>query len=78
MTGPDRRPTITIALSLALALGGAACAGSESTDPGAGVPTGGFIVFEFDVGSWKEIEEGAGRVIFFGRPRDLMAAAKKH
>ena len=44
MTGPDRRPTITIALSLALALGGAACAGSESTDPGAGVPTGGFEV----------------------------------
>lgn len=43
-----------------------------------GVPTGGFIVFEFDVGSWKEIEEGAGRVVFFGRPRDLMAAAKKH
>jgi phosphohistidine phosphatase len=38
-----------------------------------GVPTGGFIVFEFDVASWKEIAEGIGRTIFFGRPRDLMA-----
>ncbi len=38
-----------------------------------GVPTGGFIVFEFDVASWKEIEEGSGRTVFFGRPRDLMA-----
>lgn len=38
-----------------------------------GVPTGGFIVFEFDVGSWKDVAEGCGRTIFFGRPRDLMA-----
>jgi phosphohistidine phosphatase len=42
-----------------------------------GVPTGGFIVFEFDdAQSWSEIEEGEGRTAFFGRPRDLMAAAK--
>lgn len=38
-----------------------------------GVPTGGFIVFEFDVKRWKDIEEGCGRTVFFGRPRDLMA-----
>ncbi len=39
-----------------------------------GVPTGGFIVFEFDVDDWAEIEEGEGRTVFFGRPRDLMPA----
>jgi hypothetical protein len=38
-----------------------------------GVPTGGFIVFEFDVKGWTDIAEGHGRTIFFGRPRDLMA-----
>ncbi|HEX7776260.1 MAG TPA: histidine phosphatase family protein [Parvibaculum sp.] len=38
-----------------------------------GVPTGGFIVFEFDVASWTNIAEGCGRTVFFGRPRDLMA-----
>lgn len=42
-----------------------------------GVPTGGFIVFEFDVDSWKQIEEGTGRTIFFGRPRDLMGETKQ-
>lgn len=42
-----------------------------------GVPTGGFIVFEFDIDDWSEIKEGAGRTVFFGRPRDLMAAAEK-
>ena len=39
-----------------------------------GVPTGGFIVFDFDVDRWDEIAHGKGRTIFFGRPRDLMAA----
>jgi phosphohistidine phosphatase len=39
-----------------------------------GVPTGGFIVFEFDIDRWSEIAEGKGRTVFFGRPRDLMAA----
>ena len=39
-----------------------------------GVPTGGFIVFEFDSDRWEEIAHGKGRTIFFGRPRDLMAA----
>ena len=38
-----------------------------------GVPTGGFIVFEFDVTRWDEIREGKGRTVFFGRPRDLMS-----
>lgn len=42
-----------------------------------GVPTGGFIVIDFDVDDWIEIEEGAGRTVFFGRPRDLMASAEK-
>jgi phosphohistidine phosphatase len=37
-----------------------------------GVPTGGFIVFEFDAKSWREIANGKGRTVFFGRPRDLM------
>lgn len=41
-----------------------------------GVPTGGFIVFEFDVDDWSEIADGAGRTVFFGKPRDLMAAEK--
>lgn len=39
-----------------------------------GVPTGGFIVFELPIDHWSEIAEGEGRTIFFGRPRDLMAA----
>lgn len=37
-----------------------------------GVPTGGFIVFEFDVDDWADVDENAGRTVFFGRPRDLM------
>lgn len=41
-----------------------------------GVPTGGFIVFEFDdAHDWPEIAECGGRTVFFGRPRDLMAAS---
>ncbi|MBX3504863.1 MAG: histidine phosphatase family protein [Parvibaculum sp.] len=44
-----------------------------------GVPTGGFIVFDFDVARWDDIRDGKGRPVFFGRPRDLMAetAAEK-
>ncbi|MEX0839837.1 MAG: histidine phosphatase family protein [Parvibaculum sp.] len=38
-----------------------------------GVPTGGFIVFEFDIERWDDVVEGKGRSVFFGRPRDLMA-----
>lgn len=37
-----------------------------------GVPTGGVIVFEFPVKNWKDIGNGKGRTVFFGRPRDLM------
>ncbi|WP_121257639.1 alpha/beta hydrolase [Nocardioides ferulae] len=44
MTGPDRRRTVALALSLVLTLFGAACADAESPDPGAGVPTEGFEV----------------------------------
>ena len=40
-----------------------------------GVPTGGFIVFEFEAARWADIEEGKGSPVFFGRPRDLMAEA---
>lgn len=40
-----------------------------------GVPTGGFIVFDFDVEHWNEIGDGTGVPRFFGRPRDLMADA---
>ncbi|GMV62843.1 MAG: phosphohistidine phosphatase [Parvibaculum sp.] len=43
-----------------------------------GVPTGGFIVFEFDTDRWSEIAEGEGRTVFFGRPRDLMADASEN
>ncbi|MEN6542501.1 histidine phosphatase family protein [Parvibaculum sp.] len=42
-----------------------------------GVPTGGFIVFEFDIDDWKGVKEGKGRTVFFGRPRDLMASSEK-
>lgn len=42
-----------------------------------GVPTGGFIVFEFDVDRWQDVAEGGGRTVFFGKPRSLMAAAEK-
>lgn len=41
-----------------------------------GVPTGGFIVFEFDVERWNDIADGQGRSVFFGRPRDLMTDEK--
>lgn len=40
-----------------------------------GVPTGGFIVFEFDVDRWRDVAEGGARTVFFGKPRSLMAAA---
>lgn len=36
-----------------------------------GVPTGGLVVFDFDVKSWKDVREGTGKSVFFGRPRDL-------
>ena len=48
-----------------------------STRVANGVPTGGFIVFEFpDADHWSEIAEGAGNTVFFGRPRDLMGQSK--
>lgn len=43
-----------------------------------GLPTGGFIVFEFPQAQhWSDLAEGEGETIFFGRPRDLMAEAKE-
>ena len=45
-----------------------------STRVANGVPTGGFIVFEFpDARHWADIAEGQGNTVFFGRPRDLMS-----
>ncbi|MDO8420767.1 MAG: histidine phosphatase family protein [Parvibaculum sp.] len=42
-----------------------------------GVPTGGFIVFEFpDAMSWRDIADGQAETLFFGRPRDLMVPSK--
>lgn len=42
-----------------------------------GVPTGGFIVFEFsEAKSWRDLSEGQGETVFFGRPRDLMVPSK--
>lgn len=42
-----------------------------------GVPTGGFIVFEFpEALSWRDIAEGQAETVFFGRPRDLMVPSK--
>jgi len=40
-----------------------------------GVPTGGFIVFDFDIERWSDVDEGEGVPRFFGRPRDLMVEA---
>jgi phosphohistidine phosphatase len=60
----------------------AAALAEDADDPVAqrvadGLPTGGFVVVEFDVERWKDVEEGEGRIVFFGRPRDLMAATEK-
>ncbi|MDO8290223.1 MAG: histidine phosphatase family protein [Parvibaculum sp.] len=42
-----------------------------------GVPTGGFMVFDFpDAQNWDDVSEGKAETIFFGRPRDLMHTAK--
>lgn len=42
-----------------------------------GLPTGGLIVFDFPgAESWRDIAEGEGDTVFFGRPRDLMVDAK--
>ena len=48
-----------------------------STRVANGVPTGGFIVFEFpEAKHWTDIDEGEGKTVFFGRPRDLMSTSK--
>ncbi|MEQ9519449.1 MAG: histidine phosphatase family protein [Parvibaculum sp.] len=38
-------------------------------------PTGTLVVFEFAADHWVEIASGTGHVVFFGRPRELMADA---
>ncbi len=53
-----------------------ALADEESKDMSAQMadhyPTGALAVFEFDVEKWADIEEGAGRAVFYGKPRELM------
>lgn len=39
-------------------------------------PTGTLVVFEFATNKWSEIAPDQGQVVFFGRPRELMAEAK--
>jgi phosphohistidine phosphatase len=36
-------------------------------------PTGALAVFLFDVDSWADVKSGTGRVLFYGKPRELMA-----
>ncbi len=47
----------------------------ESLAQGDGVPTAGFLVFELDIQSWRDIELKPARLLFFGRPKLLMKAA---
>lgn len=47
----------------------------EALSRGDGVPTGGFLVFELDIQSWRDIGTGAARLLFFGKPKQLMKAA---
>jgi len=35
-------------------------------------PTGALAVFQFDADKWTDIKEGTGRVVFYGKPRELM------
>lgn len=48
----------------------------ETLSRGDGLPTGGFLVFEFAVDKWRDVQEHQGRLIFFGKPRQLMADVK--
>lgn len=36
-------------------------------------PTAAFAVFELDIDSWADLQEGCGRLVHFARPRDLDA-----
>ena len=36
-------------------------------------PTAAFAVFELDIDSWADLQEGGGRLVHFARPRDLDA-----
>lgn len=47
----------------------------EAMARGDGVPTGGFLVFELDIQSWRDIGSGPARLLFFGKPKQLMKAA---
>lgn len=44
-------------------------------DLAAGFPTAALAVFDFAVSQWRDLEEGCGLPIFFGRPKQLMATA---
>jgi phosphohistidine phosphatase len=34
-------------------------------------PTGALAILDFDVGRWRDVEQGAGKLVDFVRPRDL-------
>jgi len=36
-------------------------------------PTGALAVFSFNVDSWSDVKSGTGDVLFYGKPRELMA-----
>jgi len=48
--------------------------GPEGQDLTEGFTTGALAVLDFDVASWTEVTLGLGHLVFFGRPRQLMAA----
>ncbi|MBI1261963.1 MAG: histidine phosphatase family protein [Rhizobiales bacterium] len=75
----DADTLLVIAHNPGLALMAADLAPAETDEAmahGDGMPTGGFIVFEFDVDHWRDVKEHQGRLVFFGKPRQLMAEAK--
>ena len=36
-------------------------------------PTGALAVFAFDVANWSDVKSGCGSVLFYGKPREMMA-----
>ena len=37
-------------------------------------PTGALAVFSFDIDRWADVKSNEGKVLFYGKPRELMAA----
>jgi len=42
------------------------------------MPTAAVAVIDLDIGSWKELDEGGGKLIHLYRPRDEMTAQTTH